>query len=122
MAITLDHTIVPARNKSEAARFFTDILGLPPGQPLGAFVAVEVNPSLTFDFADSAGFESHHYAFFVSDEELDAILARVVRAEIPYSSDPFQKHVGELNHRHGGRGFYFKAPDGHVLEVLTRRS
>jgi hypothetical protein len=25
----------------------------------------------------------------------------------------------QINHRHGGRGFYFEDPSGHVLEVLT---
>jgi catechol 2,3-dioxygenase-like lactoylglutathione lyase family enzyme len=25
----------------------------------------------------------------------------------------------EINHRHGGRGFYFRDPNGHLLEVLT---
>jgi hypothetical protein len=27
--------------------------------------------------------------------------------------------VGRINHRNGGRGFYFRDPDGHILEVLT---
>ncbi len=121
MDITLDHTIVPARDKNEAARFFAEIFGLPPGQPLGPFVAVKVNPSLTFDFADSAGFEPHHYAFHVGDADLDAVFARVQRAGLTFSSDPFQRDVGHLNHRNGGRGFYFRDPNGHVLEVLTRR-
>jgi catechol 2,3-dioxygenase-like lactoylglutathione lyase family enzyme len=25
----------------------------------------------------------------------------------------------KINHRRGGRGFYFRDPNGHVLEVLT---
>jgi len=25
----------------------------------------------------------------------------------------------QINHRGGGRGFYFKDPNGHLLEVLT---
>jgi len=25
----------------------------------------------------------------------------------------------EINHRNGGRGFYFRDPNGHLLEVLT---
>jgi catechol 2,3-dioxygenase-like lactoylglutathione lyase family enzyme len=121
MAITLDHTIVPARDKVASARFFAEIFGLPPGEPFGPFVAVKVNPSLTFDFADSEGFEPHHYAFHVGDAELDAVFARVTGKGLTYSADPFQKDVGHLNHRNGGRGFYFRDPDGHVLEVLTKR-
>ena len=52
MAIALDHTIVPARDKAAAAQFFADIMGLQvkPGQ--GHFTQVQVNEALTFDFAD----------------------------------------------------------------------
>ena len=28
--------------------------------------------------------------------------------------------VGEINHNDGGRGVYFRDPDGHHLEILTR--
>ena len=26
---------------------------------------------------------------------------------------------GEINHLYGGRGFYFRDPNGHLLEVIT---
>ncbi|APR86370.1 Hypothetical protein A7982_11719 [Minicystis rosea] len=120
MAITLNHTIVPARDKARAAAFLVEMLGLGPATPRGPFAAVHVNPSLDLDYADSDSFEPHHYAFHVTDAEFDAIFARVTGAGIVYSSDPHQKDVGRINHRYGGRGFYFRDPEGHVLEVLTR--
>ena len=73
MTITLDHTIVPAHDKEKSARFFAEIFGLKLDSPIGHFAAVHVNDKLTLDFADREDFESHHYAFHVSDEEFDAI-------------------------------------------------
>ncbi len=92
----------------------------PYGASPGHFAAVRVNPTLTLDFADASGFESHHYAFHVDDAAFDGILARVRAAGIPYGSDPWHLENRQLNAWNGGRGFYFRDPNRHVLEVLTR--
>jgi catechol 2,3-dioxygenase-like lactoylglutathione lyase family enzyme len=118
MAITLNHTIVPARDKKAAACFFADIFGLKRGR-IGHFAPVRVNDELTLLFADSASFESHHYAFHVSDAEFDAILERVKQAGLPYGSAPWSLKDGKLNDWGGGKGFYFEDPDGHILELMT---
>lgn len=120
MTITLNHTIVPAHDKEASAQFFARIFGLKVEAPLGHFAVVHVNNTLTLDFADSEEFESHHYAFHVSDEEFDTIFARVKEAGLEYSSDPMHQNKGQINHRQGGRGFYFLDPNGHNLELLTR--
>ena len=77
MEIVLDHTIVPASDKEASARFFAGIFGLTYEGAHGHFAPVKVNDSLTMDFDNADAFESHHYAFFVSDEQFDASLARV---------------------------------------------
>jgi catechol 2,3-dioxygenase-like lactoylglutathione lyase family enzyme len=120
MAITLNHTIVPAHDKDASARFFADIFGLAYDGPAGHFAPVRVNEALTLDFADANTFESHHYAFHVDDAAFDAILQRVQAAGIPYGSDPSHLENRRLNSWNGGRGFYFRDPDRHVLEVMTR--
>jgi len=120
MTITLNHTIVPAQDKEASAQFFAEIFGLEVESPVGHFAAVKVNDNLTLDFAHTKEFESHHYAFLVSDGEFDAIFARVKEAGISYSSDPMHQNTGQINHRKGGRGFYFFDPNGHNLELLTR--
>jgi catechol 2,3-dioxygenase-like lactoylglutathione lyase family enzyme len=120
MAITLNHTIVPARDKDAAARFFARIFGLSYDGPQGHFAPVKVNETLTFDFDDAETFEKHHYAFHVGDAEFDATLARVRSAGIPYGSHPWKADNSELNDWNGGRGFYFRDPDGHLLELLTQ--
>ena len=74
MTIVLNHTIVPARDKKASARFFAQLFGLSVEGHDGHFAPVRVNGSFTLLFSDSAEtFESHHYAFHVSDAEFDAI-------------------------------------------------
>ena len=121
MTIELNHTIVPARDKVEAAKFLANILGLPfDEEAVGHFAPVRVNDSLTLDFADSAEFESHHYAFKVSEADFDAMFGRIRAAGIPYGSGPPNAFDDmKINHRDGGRGVYFRDPDGHILELLT---
>ena len=119
MSIVLDHTIVPARDKEESARFFARIFGLPYEGPAGHFAPVRVNETLTLDFDTDTAFESHHYAFKISEEEFDQILARIRLEGIPYGSGPSSSEDMTINHREGGRGFYFKDPGGHLFEVLT---
>ncbi len=121
MDIVLDHTIVPAHDKEASARFFAGIFGLTYEGAHGHFAPVKVNDSLTLDFDNADAFESHHYAFFVSDEQFDAALGRVKEAGLAFGSGPRSREDSELNTRKGGRGFYFDDPNGHVLELMTRR-
>ena len=119
MTITLNHTIVPARDKEAAARFFACIFGLRFDRTGEHFAPVRVNETLTFLFAYDSEFYSHHYAFHVGDAEFDAILARIREGGVDYGSAPWRLTDGKLNDRNGGRGVYFRNPDGHVLELMT---
>ena len=121
MSIELNHTIVPARDKVASAKFFARILGLPfDEKAAGHFAPVRVNESLTMDFGDGDTFEVHHYAFKVSEAEFDAMFGRILAERIPYGSGPPNPFDDmKINHRDGGRGVYFRDPDGHVLELLT---
>jgi catechol 2,3-dioxygenase-like lactoylglutathione lyase family enzyme len=119
MAIVLDHTIVPAKDKLAAAKFFAEIfdLTLKPGG--GHFAQVQVNDALTFDFDDDPQPKPQHYAFHTSDAEFDAIFERVKAKGLAYGSSPFDHANGQVYTRRGGRGFYFEDPNGHLLEVMT---
>lgn len=119
MPIVLNHTIVPARDKEEAARFFAEIFGLPYEGARGHFAPVRVNDSLTLDFDNADPVPRQHYAFHVSDAEFDVILGRVREREIKFGSGPGEQDNGEINTRRGGRGFYFRDPNGHSYELLT---
>jgi catechol 2,3-dioxygenase-like lactoylglutathione lyase family enzyme len=130
MTIRLDHTIVPAKDKAASARFFAEIFGLKVKPGRGYFAQVQVNESLTFDFADDpdawgdapvapgSGL-SLHFAFHVGDKEFEAIFSRVKAKVLPYGSEPDSHTDGKINTRRGGRGFYFEDPNGHLLEVMT---
>ena len=119
MAIVLDHTIVPAHDKEASARFFARIFGLHYAGTVSHFAPVQVNDTLTLDFDTDETFGMHHYAFKVADAEFDAIFQRVKGEGLAYGSGPFSPDNMAINHRNGGRGFYFKDPNGHLLEVLT---
>ena len=118
MTIVLNHTIVPARDKKAAGRFFAKIFGLK-CEPADYFAPVRVNDQTTLLFDDDTAFASHHYAFHVSDAEFDAIFKRVKDAGLAYGSGPEHPDNGKLNNWGGGRGVYFKDPDGHLLELMT---
>jgi catechol 2,3-dioxygenase-like lactoylglutathione lyase family enzyme len=72
LTIVLDHTIVPARDKEESARFFGRIFGVEYQGSLSHFAPVRINETPTIDFDNWDTF----------------------------------------------RGFYFRDPNGHLLEVL----
>jgi catechol 2,3-dioxygenase-like lactoylglutathione lyase family enzyme len=119
MTIVLDHTIVPAHDNEASARFFASIFGLRFEGAVSHFAPVRVNETLVMDFDTRSAFEPHHYAFKVGDQEFDAIFQRIEQAGIAYGSGPRSPDNMEINHRQGGRGVYFKDPNGHLLEVLT---
>ena len=130
MAIRLDHTIVPAKDKVASAAFFAEIFGLTVKPDPGFFTQVQVNEHLTLDFCDeidpmgTKGFdpskaEIHHYAFHVSDTEFEAILSRLKARQLPYGSGPHNHEDGLIRTRGGGRGIYFEDPFGHLLEIMT---
>ncbi len=119
MSIALDHTIVPAHDKEESARFFARIFGLTYEGPHSHFAPVKVNDTLTLDFDNETKFDHHHYAFRISESEFDEIFTRIKAEKIAYGSGPMSPDDMKINRRHGGRGFYFRDPNGHLLEVLT---
>ena len=119
MAIHLDHTIVPAHDKEASARFIADIMGLEYKGLFGHFAPVKVDEHLSLDFDNRESFQPSHYAFLVTDEDFDAILGRVQAANRKYGSGPMSQEDMEINHRHQGRGFYFRDDNGHSWEFIT---
>jgi catechol 2,3-dioxygenase-like lactoylglutathione lyase family enzyme len=120
MPISLNHTIISARDKAQAARFLTEILGLPPHKVMGPFAVVQVGET-SLDFIDtSEKISSRHFAFLVSESEFDQILGRIRERGLAYWADPMQTRPGQINHWDDGRGVYFEDPNGHLLEAITR--
>jgi len=130
MAIKLNHFIIPAKDKLASAQLFAEIFGLEVRPSEGRFAQVPLDEHLTIDFADderTRGFlhfvpeqlESHHYAFYVTDEEFDGIFGRVKAKGLVNGSGPTTDTDGRVRDRRGGRALYFRELNGHLLEVMT---
>ena len=122
MSIQLNHTIICCRDKNRSARFLTDMLGLPAAKASGPFLVADTANSVSLAFleTDDGEVASQHYAFLIGEDDFDGVFGRIRERGLEYWADPFQKRCGEINHNDGGRGIYFKDPDGHLLEVITR--
>ena len=121
MSVELDHAIVSVRDKRAAAELIAYLLGVPWEESgVGGFVPVFVNGGLTLDF-DEAEESSpvQHFCFRVSEEEFDAILARIKGKGIAYRSTPLGPVDMKVNRSHGGRNVYWEEPEGVVWEILT---
>jgi catechol 2,3-dioxygenase-like lactoylglutathione lyase family enzyme len=122
MAVELNHTIVHATDPAASAQFVSEILGLPPPHRFGPFLVVDCANGVSLDFlgASADEFIVEHYAFLVSETEFDEIFARLKARGVDHYADPFLRSKNEINRHDGGRGCYFKGPEGHILEIITR--
>jgi catechol 2,3-dioxygenase-like lactoylglutathione lyase family enzyme len=120
MPVQLNHTIVAASDRWASARFLTDVLGLDPPTAYGPFAVVELDNGVSLDFLDDPEVWPRHYAFLVSERDFDEIFGRIRARGLDFWADPFERQPGEINTNDGGRGVYWKDPDGHVLEIITR--
>jgi catechol 2,3-dioxygenase-like lactoylglutathione lyase family enzyme len=121
MSVELNHHIVRVRDKEEAARFFAEILGLPPATRYGPFLELKTANGVSLDFADDHGEPvPAHYAFLVSETEFDEIFGRIKERGLGYWADPGHRRPNAINTNDGGRGVYWDDPNGNVLEIITR--
>lgn len=119
MSVRLDHTIVPATDRTAAATFLAGILGLEVGAETGPFLPVTLADGVTLDFMRQDGFPPGHYAFAMSDAEFDAAYARVRASGVAFYADPMNTRPGDVYRDGGVRGLYFRDPSGHNMEILT---
>jgi len=76
---------------------------------------------VTLDYMATEGeFPPQHYAFLVSEAELDEIFGRIRARGLTCWADPAMARPGEINRNDGGRGTYFRDPGGHLFEIITR--
>ncbi|MGW7008574.1 VOC family protein [Streptomyces sp. NPDC054933] len=124
MANELNHIIVHCRNRRESAAFLADLMAAPTPLDWGRFTQVTTSNNVGIDFADDLvphdRINESHVAFLVTDEEFDAILARLKKNSVPFWPNPSKSFEGEINHSYGGRGLYTLDPGGTVLaEFIT---
>jgi catechol 2,3-dioxygenase-like lactoylglutathione lyase family enzyme len=119
MSIELNHTIVPARDPEASAQFLAAILGLTVDPPAAHFTPVTLANSVTLDYDQYDKFDSHHYAFLVSEDDFDAAFGRIQNRGITFYADPACQQPGQIYRSNGRRGTYFRDPDDHLMEILT---
>jgi catechol 2,3-dioxygenase-like lactoylglutathione lyase family enzyme len=122
MAVQLNHTIVWVHNQKESADFLTSILGLPQPARFGPFLVVALDNDVSLDLYEKGDekISLQHYAFLMTEDEFDAIFARIRERKLEYWADPGRTKAGEIYREFGGRGLYFMDPNGHLLEIMTR--
>lgn len=124
MSVMLNHTIVWCRDKKISARYLSGILGLGDAKPRGPFMIVEMGNGVSLDYHDfddpDGEILPQHYAFLVTEDNFSEIFARIQAGHQDYWADPGLSAKGEINNNDGGHGVYFKDPDGHLLEIITR--
>jgi catechol 2,3-dioxygenase-like lactoylglutathione lyase family enzyme len=118
--MNLDHTLIPANDKEESARFFARIMGLQFAGIHGTSGLVAVDDTLTLRF-DERQTGRIHLAFHVTEAEFDSIVGRLQDESVPYGttgsrSGAFNMQIGEHN---GGKRVYFDDPAGQNVELMT---
>jgi catechol 2,3-dioxygenase-like lactoylglutathione lyase family enzyme len=117
----LNHTIAWCKDKHASANFLTRVLGLPEPRSFFHFLVVDLSNDVSIDyFQTDEPVALQHFAFLVSEDEFDAAFGRIQEMNLDYWADPASSRQGEINDHDGGRGVYFKDPDGHLLELITR--
>lgn len=121
MAVHFNHTIIASSDQERSALFLADVLNLPPPVRNGRFTVVELDNGVCMDFATQTGpITRQHYAFLVDESGFEHGMKRILALGLDYWADPKRTRPGEINHIDGGRGFYFRDPDNHLLELMTR--
>jgi catechol 2,3-dioxygenase-like lactoylglutathione lyase family enzyme len=124
MTIEIDHITIPARDKVATMNWMAELLGVEAGPVVETFVIVELD-GCTLDYVDSEEIQMQHVALRLDDDEFDAMYHRMVGAGIDIfgrPQDPEDPAKGKIYYQDdGGRGFYFKDPDGHMMEIKTAR-
>ena len=121
MSAQLNHTIAWCTDKIKSAKFLAHVLGLPEPRRFFHFLVVDLANDVSIDYFETTEHVAvQHFAFLVTEDEFDAAFSRVKEMQLEYWADPARTKAGEINHHDGGRGVYFKDPDGHLLEIITR--
>lgn len=119
----LNHLIVWCAERNRGAAHVVEILGLdPPREFAGQFSIVDLGNGVSLDYADWNGAEitPQHLAFLVSEDEFDAAYGRIRAGGIEHWAEPSHRTPGAINHHDGGRGVYWRDPEGHLLELITQ--
>src|SRR5688500_12209780 len=121
MSAQLNHTIAWCTDKVKSAKFLAHVLDLPEPRRFMHFLVVDLANDVSIDYFETTEHVAlQHFAFLVTEEGFDSAFERIESMRLEYWADPARTMAGKINHHDGGRGVYFKDPDGHLLEIITR--
>jgi len=118
MTIALDHMSVAAKDNVATAEFYARLFDGRYDGPRRDYAPVIVNEGLTLNFEVTEPFEARHYAFRMAPEEWQRVKDRLTADAIPFG-DSTRTSDGSVYERGGLRGFFFKDPNGHSVEIIT---
>ena len=118
MAIELDHTIVPAKDRDGSAKRLAELLGVPWGPAaVGPFAGVYINDGTTLDFIQAdEPFPIYHFCFRVGPAEFAAIVERLKAAKVAFRSQVRGPTDYKVDPTYGN--VYWNEPEGHMWEIL----
>lgn len=121
MGARLNHTIAWCSDQVRSANFLAGLLGLAQPRRFLHFLVVDLDNDVSIDYFETSDpIALQHFAFLLNDEEFDAAFGRIKTLGLEFWADPARTKTNEINYHDGGRGVYFKDPDGHLLELITR--
>ncbi|GGS35036.1 hypothetical protein GCM10010171_32000 [Actinokineospora fastidiosa] len=91
MPVKFNHTIIPAKDGGESARFFRELLDLPEAPSWGPFTNILLDDGVLLQFAELPGVDEiqlRHYAFLLDDDLFDRAHARLRAAGVEHWADP----------------------------------
>ena len=105
MRVSLDHLMVPTKNRIRSAQLLGTLLGVPWAEQgkVGPFSPVFVNEELTIDFDEwTETVPRMHYCFKVNSTDFERILLRIRSAGIAFRSMPHGADDNTVNNAFGG--------------------
>lgn len=118
----IDHLILHVNDREDSLRFYTGILGLTHEGRREPFDVIRVDRDFVIQLAAFGTKRSEHLAFSVSEEEFEAVFARIREAGLAYG-DAFDR-VGNgraPGEAEGARGavesIYCFDPSGNLIEI-----
>lgn len=126
MTITLNHTVVFAKDNDKAAHEFAENMGLKLEGYEGIdnkFATVRVNAELSVFFMTiENNTPQQHLAFSVDGHTFDKIFDRLCERNVSFGSSPHEPNNQCTDHPFATRGLFWTNLDGCLVEVMTDES
>jgi len=123
LTITLNHTVVFAKNNDKAAHEFAENMGLKLNGYEGIdnkFAEVQVNDDLSVFFMTiEDDTPQQHLAFSVDGHTFDQIHEQLRKRNVAFGNSPFETENRRTDHPFASRGLFWTNLDGCLFEVMT---